>query len=146
MLEFLRARLTQGTRTSPFPEGGAELPERFRGRPTFDRARCDGTCRGCLHGGPSALMGRAADGSVQLDVGASLFAPEEAVACDNGALAFTQDYRLASRSRSGLVSPDGEIELARAVYHRNDERAALKRQINDRLGSRLVEEKSYNAY
>jgi Ni,Fe-hydrogenase III small subunit len=115
MLEFLRARLTQGTRTSPFPEGGAELPERFRGRPTFDRARCDGTCRGCLDGGPSALMGRAADGSVQLDVGASLFAPEEAAACDNGALAFTQDYRLASRSRSGLVSPDGEIELARAL-------------------------------
>ncbi|MBI3131317.1 MAG: hypothetical protein HYZ13_08165 [Acidobacteria bacterium] len=38
------------------------------------------------------------------------------------------------------------IELARAVYHRNDERAAFKRQINDRLGSRLVEEKSYRAY
>ena len=114
MLEFLRARLTQGTRTSPFPEGGAEFPERFRGRPTFDRARCDGTCSGCL-AGPSALVGRAADGSIQLDAGACLFAPEEAAACDNGALAFTQDYRLASRSRSGLVSPDGEIELARAL-------------------------------
>jgi Ni,Fe-hydrogenase III small subunit len=58
---------------------------------------------------------RAADGSVELDVGACLFAPEEAGACDNGALSFTQDYRLASRSRAGLVSPDGEIELARAL-------------------------------
>ncbi|HJV21688.1 MAG TPA: DUF6165 family protein [Holophagaceae bacterium] len=38
------------------------------------------------------------------------------------------------------------IELARAVYHRNDERAAFKRQINERLGSRLMEEKSYKAY
>jgi hypothetical protein len=38
------------------------------------------------------------------------------------------------------------IELARAVYHRNDERAAFKRQINEKLGSRLVEEKSYRAY
>jgi len=38
------------------------------------------------------------------------------------------------------------IELARAVYHRNDERAELKRQINALCGSELVEEKSYAAY
>ena len=38
------------------------------------------------------------------------------------------------------------IELARAVYVTNDQRAALKRQINDLLGSRIVEEKSYASY
>ncbi len=38
------------------------------------------------------------------------------------------------------------IELARSVYVRNDERAAIKREINDKLGSRLVEEKSYEDY
>ncbi len=38
------------------------------------------------------------------------------------------------------------IELARSVYRTNDKRAALKRDINDLLGSRLVEEKSYAAY
>ena len=38
------------------------------------------------------------------------------------------------------------IELARAVYHTNDKRAAVKRAINLRLGSRLVEEKSYQPY
>jgi len=38
------------------------------------------------------------------------------------------------------------IELARAVYVTNDERAAVKRVINDRLGSKIVEEKSYQAY
>jgi hypothetical protein len=38
------------------------------------------------------------------------------------------------------------IELARAVYRRNDERAALKRRINEQCGSELVEEKSYAAY
>ncbi|MBF0093523.1 MAG: hypothetical protein HQL33_13020 [Alphaproteobacteria bacterium] len=38
------------------------------------------------------------------------------------------------------------IELARAVYHTNDRRSALKRRINDLLGSRIVEEKSYAAY
>ena len=38
------------------------------------------------------------------------------------------------------------IELARSVYFRNDERAAVKREINQALGSRLVEEKSYQDY
>ncbi|MBV2352180.1 hypothetical protein KUL97_10740 [Synechococcus sp. HK05] len=38
------------------------------------------------------------------------------------------------------------VDLARAVYHRNDERAALKRRINEQCGSELVEEKSYAAY
>ena len=38
------------------------------------------------------------------------------------------------------------VELARAVYMNNDERAALKRRINELLGSRIVEEKSYAPY
>jgi len=38
------------------------------------------------------------------------------------------------------------IELARAVYICNDERAAIKKHINQQLGSRLVEEKSYKQY
>lgn len=38
------------------------------------------------------------------------------------------------------------IELARAVYHSNDQRAAIKRQINELLGSKIVEEKSYASY
>ena len=40
----------------------------------------------------------------------------------------------------------GFIELARAVYVTNDERAAIKKRINTKLGSSLVEEKSYAAY
>jgi hypothetical protein len=38
------------------------------------------------------------------------------------------------------------IELARAVYVTNDERAAIKKRINVALGSRIVEEKSYQSY
>jgi len=41
---------------------------------------------------------------------------------------------------------DGFVKLARAVYVTNDKRMAVKRQINDLLGSSLVEEKSYAAY
>lgn len=38
------------------------------------------------------------------------------------------------------------VGLARAVYFTNDERAVLKRAINDLLGAEIVEEKSYAAY
>ena len=38
------------------------------------------------------------------------------------------------------------IRLARSVYVENDERAAIKRRINSKLGSAIVEEKSYRAY
>jgi hypothetical protein len=40
----------------------------------------------------------------------------------------------------------GFVELARSVYKHNDERGALKRQINLVLGSGLIEEKSYAPY
>jgi len=38
------------------------------------------------------------------------------------------------------------IRLARAVYFENDERAAIKRRLNLKLGSTIVEEKSYREY
>ncbi len=38
------------------------------------------------------------------------------------------------------------VELARGVYMTNDRRSRVKRRINEILGSRLVEEKSYAAY
>jgi len=38
------------------------------------------------------------------------------------------------------------VELARAVYINNDDRAAIKKRINVKLGSALVEEKSYRPY
>jgi hypothetical protein len=37
------------------------------------------------------------------------------------------------------------VELARSVYRHNDVRCALKRQINELLGSELIEEKGYRA-
>ena len=38
------------------------------------------------------------------------------------------------------------IELARGVYHTNDKRAAVKKQINLLTGSGIIEEKSYTDY
>jgi hypothetical protein len=50
-----------------------------------------------------------------------------------------------ARERAGDFGADF-IALARAVYRTNDRRAAIKRAINDRLGSPLVEVKQYSAY
>jgi hypothetical protein len=38
------------------------------------------------------------------------------------------------------------VQLARAVYIENDDRARIKREINQNLGSAYVEEKSYQDY
>lgn len=51
------------------------------------------------------------------------------------------------REKESAQAFDGEfIELARSVYVSNDERAAIKKRVNLRLGSRIVEEKSYKDY
>ena len=51
------------------------------------------------------------------------------------------------RRKEAEQSFDDEfISLARSVYHQNDERAAVKKEINTLLGSDLVEEKSYVDY
>jgi hypothetical protein len=40
----------------------------------------------------------------------------------------------------------GFVALARRVYIENDQRAAIKRAINDLSGSEIIEEKSYQPY
>ncbi len=51
------------------------------------------------------------------------------------------------REKEAAKAFDAEfIALARSVYLRNDERSRIKREINVRLSSDLIEEKSYSAY
>jgi Ni,Fe-hydrogenase III small subunit len=115
MLDFIRTRLGQGTRTSAFPDGPPELPERFRGRPELDAARCPDGCAGCADRGPSSLVRIEPDGRATLDVGACLFSPEEASSCPHGAVAYSRDPRMAVSRREDLVTPTGELELAHAL-------------------------------
>ncbi len=75
---------------------------------------------------------------------ASLGAELAALESVNAALWDIED-RIRSHEARGCFDADF-IELARAVYLRNDERAAIKRRINLTLGSAIVEEKSYQPY
>jgi hypothetical protein len=81
-----------------------------------------------------------ADSAARVDIGAER-AKLRAV---NEALWDIEDrIRLKEKAKSF----DAEfVELARSVYIRNDERAAIKRSINEKLGSTLIEEKSYQDY
>ncbi len=54
------------------------------------------------------------------------------------------EEELRSREKTKAFD-DGFIELARAVYRNNDRRFQVKKAINLRLGSDLVEEKSYGS-
>ena len=78
------------------------------------------------------------------------FAPMESLAAwsdlcaVNAKLWDVEDELRAHEARQDFA--DGFVSLARSVYHLNDQRAALKRAINDALGSELVEEKSYQDY
>jgi Ni,Fe-hydrogenase III small subunit len=64
---------------------------------------------------PSDLLQIDSDGHARLDVGACLFSPEEAAACPQNAIRFTSDPAMASSSREGLRSGNGEIALAVAL-------------------------------
>jgi len=115
VLNWLRTKLQQGIRTSRFPSNGADFPERFRGLPVRDPAGCGDGCRQCSGRAPSAMLRAESDGSVALDLGACLFSPEEAAACPDGAISYSRDYRMATSMRDALVTPTGEVELARAL-------------------------------
>lgn len=118
MFNWLKTRLQQGIRTSRFPRDGADFPERFRGRPTRDPARCGDACRQCAGRGPSAFLRAEPQRAVEVDLGACLFSPEEASACSEGAISYSRDYRMAASTRDALVTPTGEVELARALNER----------------------------
>jgi Ni,Fe-hydrogenase III small subunit len=116
VLELLRNRLAQGMQTSPFPKGAVEFPERFRGRPELACGDCGGEpCPDCRESIPTALIRAGDDGKATLDLGACLFAPEEAVGTAGCGVRFTHDHRMASSTRDGLVTPNGESQLAKAL-------------------------------
>jgi Ni,Fe-hydrogenase III small subunit len=113
MLDLLRTRLKQGTRTSSFPGKSEDMPDRFRGVPVLDRT--GGTDASPL---PSAFVTIGRDNLPILDAGACLFSPEEAGNGPAGNITYSRDFRLAASTRDGLISGSGEIELASALNER----------------------------
>jgi len=112
--------MAQGSQTAPFPSDDIRLPERFRGRPVLECGGCDGEPCPDLEGSvaPSEFIRRDASGRAVLDIGACWFAPEEAIGAPGGGVSFSRDYRLASRSRRGLLTPTGDVDAVAALDER----------------------------
>jgi Ni,Fe-hydrogenase III small subunit len=110
MLRMLIERLRYGARTLRYPAAELGFPERYRGRPVHDAARCAGGCRACAGRAPTPFIRVGRDGAPALDLGACLFSPEEAAACPEGAIVYTNDHRMASRNRGGLIASGGGVE------------------------------------
>jgi Ni,Fe-hydrogenase III small subunit/Pyruvate/2-oxoacid:ferredoxin oxidoreductase delta subunit len=97
-----------------FPDGPPPaMPERFRGMPVVDPARCSGACSDCSKICPTGALQPA--GGLRIDLGRCLFCGACAGACPNGAVHFTDDYRLAARQREALVAGGGPYALAAAL-------------------------------
>ncbi|HEY0590226.1 MAG TPA: 4Fe-4S dicluster domain-containing protein, partial [Thermoanaerobaculia bacterium] len=116
MLKALIARARQGHRTTRFPDGDAPpLPDHFRGAPSIDGSRCPEGCRACADACPTDAIEVTAEGP-RVDMGRCLFCPQCEEACAEGAVVFSDDYRLAARERGDLVVRQGEERrLARAL-------------------------------
>jgi len=101
MMNLLKARLRQGYKTQAFPPAVNPLPERFRGLPVLDAAKCPEGCRACADACPTGAIAKG--GGLRLDLGRCLFCPACTEACPKEAVTFSQDYSLAASARASLI-------------------------------------------
>ncbi len=113
MLRAFMERLRQGHRTIPFPPAPPALPERFRGLPALEPAKCADGCRECAKACPTGAI--RAEGPLRLDLGRCLFCNECVDACPAGAIRFTTEHRMAVRRREDLVLGAEPLRLAAAL-------------------------------
>jgi Ni,Fe-hydrogenase III small subunit/NAD-dependent dihydropyrimidine dehydrogenase PreA subunit len=114
MLQVPLARLKQGHRTLSYPAQVPPLPDRLRGLPVVDTSKCPDGCRACAEACPTDAITVDAPG-FRLDLGRCLFCTECVEACPEGAIRYTQDHRLAVRTREDLVFDGATLKLAEAL-------------------------------
>lgn len=117
MLRALLARLQQGHRTMRYPAAPPPpLPDRFRGRPLADAAKCPAGCRACADACPTQAI---AIDPLRFDLGRCLFCTDCHDACPAGAIAYSGDHRLSTNRREDLVvAADETLRLAEALDDR----------------------------
>lgn len=141
MIKIILARLQQKHRTMKYPDGAPPpLPDRFRGRPVIDPAKCPAGCRACADACPTGALSPQDAG--RIDLGKCLFCTECSNACPQQAITYSGNYQLAARNRSDLVVARGrpEVEVVGAALD-----AKLKRLLGRSLKLRQVSAGGCNA-
>ena len=111
MSNLFLERLRQGHRTSRYPRESPVMPDRFRGVPAFDQARCPDGCHACVEACPTTAIAVDERGPA-VDLGRCLFCADCQRACPPGAITFGREFRLAARSRADLNVRNGSLPLA----------------------------------
>jgi Ni,Fe-hydrogenase III small subunit/ferredoxin len=114
MIPIILERLRQGHRTSKYPAEPPKLPERFRGLPVLDSTKCPDGCRECSQACPTLAI-EFEGNQPRMDLGKCLFCTDCLEACPEGAISYTQEYRLASTTRQGLVYDGKVFKIAEAL-------------------------------
>lgn len=94
------------------------MPDRFRGLPVIDAAKCADACRDCADACPTNAIA-IEDQRVALDLGNCLFCDECARACPEGAIRHTTEYRLATTRREDLVLDGQTLRLAATLEEKS---------------------------
>ena len=115
MFQILTERFRQGHRTAAYPaEPAPARPARFQGLPIIDQAKCSNGCQKCIESCPTEAIRKQTD-QLELDLGKCLFCTECVQVCPEGSIAFTDEYRMSTRSRTDLVIGEHELKLAAAL-------------------------------
>src|SRR5207244_2864969 len=79
-----------------------------------DSSKCPNGCQACADACPTNAI-TLDGGRLRLDLGRCLFCTDCLEACPEGAIRYTQDYRLAARTREDLVLQGQTLERAKAL-------------------------------
>lgn len=117
MFRIIKERLHQGHRTLDYPRQQPQLSARFCGRPSITEGTCPEGCRLCQNSCPTgALALSPSEGhgvhAPAIDMGRCLFCAQCRDACPLERIHFSQNHRLASRTRAGLWVHAGDASPA----------------------------------
>lgn len=115
MFQIISERLKQGYRTAAYPDAPAPpRPDRFRGLPILDQTKCSSGCDKCIEACPTTALSKPSD-QLRLDMGRCLFCTDCVENCPEGAVRFSDEYRLSTRTREDLVIGAKPLQLAKAL-------------------------------
>jgi Ni,Fe-hydrogenase III small subunit/Pyruvate/2-oxoacid:ferredoxin oxidoreductase delta subunit len=106
LIEALKVRGSQGQQF--VPDVRRANPVGFRGLPVIDAAPCAEGCSECVDACPTSAIQLQ---PFTLDLGRCVFCDECARVCPQNKVKFTAGYRMASRTRAGLIMREGSADL-----------------------------------
>ena len=113
MYKVIIERLKQGYKTNKFPKEVPKLPERFSGRPVIRRNICKNTCMDCENACPTGAITRL-NGKPVFNLAKCIFCNDCVNACNEKAIFFTTDHRLAAEKKEQLLLLNDELPAFKA--------------------------------